>query len=405
MKYYNRWIEGDLARPGSARKVRLVFGARQTGKSTLLRRLAGPRGVAIDLQDSARRLEFERRPRAFSELVMSVKGRQPTVLVDEIQKVPALLEEIQWLHDRHPGRFRFVLTGSSARRLRASSANLLPGRSHLFNLFPVLQAERGARSRVLPLPDRQAAANFPRHSLDELLLYGSLPGVLLESREARKRTLEAYSELYIEEEIRREGLVRDVGAFSRFLELAAGESGQIMNLSGVSKESGVPITTLRLFYQVLVDTFVGYWLPPYAGRDRSRLLKTPRFYFFDLGVRNAAAHLPLSADLIKLQSGKLLEHWTGLELYHRCKLLGHGYRLGFWRTVGGAEVDFVIETPRETIPVEVKWTDRPSLSDARHLAHFIELHPSRARQAFIVCRVGESRQLTERITAIPWSEL
>lgn len=404
MQYCNRWIEGPLGRPGSARKVRLVFGARQTGKSTLLRHVAGAAGLWIDLQDSSRRIEFERRPRAFSEFVLA-GPRRATVVVDEIQKVPALLDEIQWLNDRHPGRFRFALTGSSARRLRAHSANLLPGRSHLFHLFPVLQAERMVKSRVLPMPAHHPAAPFPPQNLADLLLHGSLPGVLQESREGRKRTLEAYSELYLEEEIRREGLVRDVGAFSRFLELAAIESGRTMNLVGVSKESGVPIATLRLFYQVLVDTFVGYWLPPYAGRDRSRLLKTPRFYFFDLGVRNSTARLPLSADLIKLQGGHLLEHWVGLELYHRCRLLGRGYRLGFWRTVGGAEVDFVVETPREILPIEVKWTDKPAPSDVRHLEHFMGLHPARSRRAFLVCRVAEPRRLTERITAIPWSEL
>ncbi len=405
MKYFNRQIESALGHPSSRNKIRIVFGARQVGKSTLLARLDETRSLVVDLQDSSRRLEFERRPKAFSEMLLGGKGRGLTVIVDEIQKVPALLEEIQWLYDHHPRRFRFVLSGSSARKLRRVSANLLPGRSHLFHLFPVIQSERGVNGRLLVLPRLTQSHFFPQTSLESLLLYGGLPGVVLESREGQVRSLDAYAEMYLEEEIRREGLVRDVGAFGRFLEMAALESGQIMNLTGISRESGVPIATLRLFYQVLVDTFVGYWIPPFSGRDRSRLLKTPRFYFFDLGVRNAAAGLTASRDLLKVQGGRILEHWVGLELHHRCRLLGRGHRLSFWRTVGGAEVDFVVETPKEIVPVEVKWTERPTTQDARHLEHFLDLHRNHSKRAFVVCRVDSPRQLTDRTLAIPWSEL
>jgi predicted AAA+ superfamily ATPase len=217
------------------------------------------------------------------------------------------------------------------------------------------------------------------------------------------RSLQGYTELYLEEEIRREGLVRDIGPFSRFLELAALESGKTMNLVKLSNESGIPITTLRTYYQVLIDTFVGYWLEPFATRNRKRLLTTPKFFLFDLGVRNAAARLPLNETLIRLHGGELLEHWVGLELIHRVRLLGAGYRVGFWRTVGGAEVDFVVQTPKEIIAIEVKWTDKPSPSDARHLELFLKGVPK--GKGFVVCRVKEPRALTPRVQAIPWSDL
>ena len=408
MKYLHRWLEGPLSRPASLGKVRLLLGARQTGKSTLLNHLVSSRDtVVIDLQDSTRRREMERRPRALTDLLLGQNRRRQTVLVDEIQKVPALLEEIQFLYDKYPGRFEFWLTGSSARRLRTSSANLLPGRSHLFHLYPILQAERAAKGRILALPGKVSPPRFPERSLNHCLMLGSLPGPSLESAATAIKSLESYAELYLEEEVRREGLVRDVGAFSRFLELAAMESGQTMNLVKLSNESGIPVATLRLYYQVLVDTFVGYWLEPYVGRTRKRLLTTPKFFFFDLGVRNAAARLPMNESLLRLQGGPLLEQWVGLELLHRTRLLGAGYRLGFWRTVGGAEIDFIVETPRAIIPVEVKWTDRPTPADARHLELFLKNPPDprKTRKGFVVCRVGEPRQLTPHVQAIPWNTL
>ena len=176
----------------------------------------------------------------------------------------------------------FIITGSSARRLRGVSANLLPGRVHQYHIFPVVLDERNVdrKSTLLPLPlKRNWNPGFPVPAIEEMLLYGNLPGVIQETRNSRKATLEAYSEIYLEEEIRREALVRRIGPFARFLELAALESGNIMNLTGLSQQLGIAVTTLRTFYQVLVDTFVGYWLMPFSTRSRKRLLTTPKFYF------------------------------------------------------------------------------------------------------------------------------
>jgi predicted AAA+ superfamily ATPase len=218
----------------------------------------------------------------------------------------------------------------------------------------------------------------------------------------RAATLSTYAEVYLEEEIRREAVVRDVGAFARFLTLAAAESGRVMNLSGLSQESGVPVATIRNFYQVLVDTFVGTWIGPYGRSGRKEILSTPRFLFFDVGVRNAAADLPLSRGLLKTEAGSLFEQWVLLELLARTAYLGRGHGVSFWKTRHGAEVDAVVETPRGDIPIEVKWTENPRPTDARHLELFLDAYPRRATRGFVVCRVPSPRKLTDRVTAIPW---
>jgi predicted AAA+ superfamily ATPase len=215
--------------------------------------------------------------------------------------------------------------------------------------------------------------------------------------------LEAYVDLYLEEEIRREALVRSLGPFQQFLELAAIESGRIINLSNLSRESGVPVATLRTYYQVLEDTFVGYRIPAFGATGRKRVLTTPRFLFYDNGVRNAAARYRFSSDLLRTQTGQLFENWVGQELLHRCLYAGRAYRLSFWRTVHGAEVDYVLETPDEVIPIEVKATESPVLTDASHLRLFLDTYPERCRRGFVVCRCRAPRRLSDRVEAIPWS--
>lgn len=402
-----RWIEGQLRGAMSKHKVRIVFGARQTGKSTLLRGLAPPNALFINLQDRRERLRFERQPDELIKMLRAEHGSR-TVLIDEIQKVPALLDDIQLLYDENPKRFEFILTGSSARKLRTSAANLLPGRAHQYHLFPLISKERQDTlpSVILGLKhSKPFHPGFPAPDIETILIYGNLPGIVLEKEITRRATLESYAEIYLEEEIRREALVRNIGPFSRFLELAALEAGQVMNLTNLSQQSGIPVVTLRSFYQVLVDTFIGFWLDPFTGRTRKRLLTTPMFYFFDLGVRNALARIPLTKQSIKLQAGTLFQQWAVTELRNRCGYLGHSFRLYFWRSVSGAEVDIILETPEELIPIEVKWTENPRQTDARHLISFIKNYPKQARRGFIVCRCPHRLQISEQITAIPWQEM
>lgn len=408
--YRVRALEPALFAIRSRHKVRLLFGARQTGKTVLLRH--GLRSEAtrfFNLQESDLRRRFEADPAAFRREVLALPRKVTQVAVDEIQKVPALLEEIQALHDAAPRRHQFFLTGSSARQLRARSANLLPGRAHTFRIHPVCawEMEDGGDLELPPPGAWRVAAGprFRRPALERLLRLGSLPGILAESRAQAAATLASYVETYLEEEIRGEAIVREMGPFLVFLRLAANESGGALNLAKLSQESGVAASTLRTYYQVLVDTFTGHWVLPYTKSSRKRLLATPRFYFFDLGVRNAAAELSLEGRISAAEGGPLLEHQVAQELLARADYAGRGHRVAFWRTSTGLEVDFIWQSPKEDLPIEVKWTDRPRPHDARHLERFLDEYPKRARRGLLVCRCPEPQQLTDRIRAIGWDRL
>jgi predicted AAA+ superfamily ATPase len=205
--------------------------------------------------------------------------------------------------------------------------------------------------------------------------------------------------------VRAPGLQQNLGDYGRFLELAAVESGKAVNLTKISQESGVPISTVRGFYQVLEDTLMGFSLPPYQGSGRSRILKTRKFYFFDVGVRNAVARLPLDRRLLAIEGGHLLEHWVGCELMARLGYLGRSWRLSFWRTTDGAEVDYVLETPKEVIPIEARFTQNPRPADAAGIEHFITRHPGRVKRGYLVCRSRRPEQLSRHVMAIPWESL
>ncbi len=408
--FFRRHLSDVLLSGASNDKVRLLFGARQTGKTALLAHLlAGAETASFNLQDSSLRRRLESDPSSFSREVRALPRATRHVLVDEVQKVPALLDEIQDLYDADPTRYQFFLTGSSARRLRTHSSNLLPGRSHVYSIYPISRWETDTHLAD-SWPWSQAATPcddppFPAQGLERMLVYGGLPGVRQENPDSAPRTLEAYVENYVEEEIRREAAARDLGAFSTFLRLAAFEAGRTINLAHLSQETGIAATTVRNFYQVLVDTFIGHWMEPYSRPGRKRLLSTPRFYFFDLGVRNAAARLALDDRLLDSGSGPLFEQWVALELLARAGYRGRSHRVSFWRTKNGAEVDFVYEAPREDVPIEVKWTSRPRPGDARHVETFLDLYPERAHRGVVICRVEQVQQLTDRVVALPWSAL
>lgn len=407
--YYSRFLQSYIAPPESKgkagrekRHVKLVLGARQTGKSTLLHHCSreGKNACSINLQDRALRRRYEADD---GLLVRELRARPEidTVIIDEIQKVPALLDDIQLLFDEDPGRFQFHLTGSSARQLKRKSANLLPGRVHSYVLSPVLQAEQ-RKAEILPL-QMAGGHKFPLRTLEQYLVFGNLPGLYGEDPSLWPDTLAAYAELYIENEIRQENVVDDMGAFARFLRLAALESGQYVNFTKLASAVGVAANTLRNFYQVLEDTYVGIRIQPFA-RSRKRITQSPRFVIFDPGVRHVLADLPLNNTLLKLDAGHIFEQWVLAELYYRARYMGKGYGVSTWSAVTGAEVDAIVETPDEVVPVEVKWTEHPSPRDAQHVETFLRLHSEISHHGYVVCRCPERQQLTATITAIPWNE-
>jgi predicted AAA+ superfamily ATPase len=410
---FDRWFAGMLREKLSRPYVHLVFGARQTGKSTLLRSLLPPETLVVNLADPRERTRHLADPGALLDLCRTLAADQQGrfVFVDEAQAVPSVFDAVQHLYDNDKLRWRFVLCGSSARKLRRIGANLLPGRSFYHRLLPLTLAEHPANEppipyAVSPLPFAWGEGHphtkpFPAEDLLTRLAYGDLPGVVAAPEPDRAEMLRAFAFVHLEEEIRREALVKDWGAFVRFLQLAAAESGQIVNFAAISQESGVSQPTVKSHYQLLEDMFVGFRVEAFSRSRRKALLSTPKFLFFDLGVRHAAAGLTTSRDVVLVNPGAFFEQWVGIELWKRLQYLGEG-RLFHLRTKDGAEVDFIIERAGTLTPIEVKWTERPAVQDARRLLTFLAEHPKQAKHGYIVCRCSAPLRLHDQITALPW---
>jgi uncharacterized protein len=412
---FSRWVEPLWKKKFSTPYVHLVFGARQTGKSTLLRQLLPEAAIWLDFSRPAERAEYLRDPDRLVQRCLALpKSRaRATIVVDGAQNVPAIFDAVQHLYDSDKRRFRFVLCGSSARKLRVTGANLLPGRSVLHRLYPLTLWERppaevgsASAETPVPMPARGAVKEprFPAADLFERLTFGDLPGVATAARAQRTDLLRGYTLAYLEEELRREALIKNWPAFARFLQLAAAESGQMINYAGISREAGMSLPTVKTYYQLLEDMFIGFRVTAFSGSPRKSLLSTERFFFFDLGVRNAAAELPLETAAVRGNPGPLFEQWVGIELWKRLQYFGGG-KLHYLRTKAGAEVDFIVAHRGRLHPIEVKWTERPTIADARHLLTFLQEHPRQAPKGSVICRCATPLALSDRVTALPWTHL
>ena len=409
---FDRWYAEPLEKKLKRPFVHLMFGARQTGKSTILNALLPSDTLRIDLSDPEERSRHLARPGEFLALCRGLPAQRKgqVVFVDEVQSVPAIFDAVQHLYDGDKERWRFVLCGSSARKLRRTGANLLPGRSFIHRLYPLTLVEHPPVLKTphavspLPLlwPGGGSPSNpFPAWDLEARLAYGALPGIVASEEEDRPELLKAFAIIHMEEEIRREALVKDWGAFLRFLHLAAAESGQILNYAAISQEIGISQPTVKAYYQLLEDMFMGFRVPAYARSPRKNLLSTPKFFFFDLGVRHAAAGLIPSLEAVKVNPGPFLEQWVGIELWKRLQYLGRG-KLHYQRSRQGAEVDFIIENNSSLTPIEVKWTEHPKLQDARHLLTFLQEHPKQAKRGYLICRCSRPMEIHENVAALPW---
>jgi predicted AAA+ superfamily ATPase len=297
------------------------------------------------------------------------------------------MDGVQYLIDEKLGQF--ILTGSSARKLRhVKHINLLPGRLIQLRLDPLTIPEI-----ALPLP-----------KIEDLLLYGSLPAIRLEENfSIREEELESYVDLYLEEEVRSEALVRDIGAFEVFLRLAAIESGNIMNFDKISQDVGVARTTISSYYQILEDCLIAERIQPYTEScTRKKLVKSSKYLFFDLGLRRLAAeeHAILPENYL----GSLFEQFIGLELIRWSRLQDSKISVHFWRDTAGPEVDWLLKWRDCLLPIEVKWTETPTFRDAKHLSLFLRDYPQ-AKKGFIICRVSTPQVLGEGIEAISWQHL
>ena len=363
-----------------------LFGPRQTGKTTLLAQLTSqsPR-FEVTLLNTETVLNYSREPGRFRREVAYWVERNPggIVIVDEIQKLPSLLDEIHQLLDTLAGRVTFVMTGSSARKLKRASANLLGGRAWPYSLFPLTYRELGN--------DFDLAA---------ALRFGTLPPVVGRNEVYCCRFLKAYAQTYLKEEILQEALVRNVPAFGRFLELAADQSGSLVNYSNFASETGVASKTIRDYYQMLEDTLVAFSIQPYVRSARRRLTLHPIYRLFDLGVCNALCGRLKAPPMRGTDAyGRLFEQFVVLELKRLLAYREKDWPLHYWRTSHGAEVDIVFETDRGVWAVEVKSGEVIRQAELGGLRSFRADHPD----ARLIC-VGDIPRPFKHgyIECLPW---
>ncbi|MBI4690282.1 MAG: ATP-binding protein [Nitrospirae bacterium] len=384
------------------RQSALILGPRQTGKTTLIKKcLSGMKNIMdYPLQNPAIRQEMETDP---SILIKQIKAHKntPFVFIDEAQKVPELFDSVQYLIDEKMAYF--IITGSSARKLKRKGVNLLPGRVKTYRLDPMQWNEFGwIKDNAVEIPGMRNINRIEGFTFEQSMIYGSLPGIVgLPDDSERSEMLRAYTHIYLEEEIRAEALSRKIGAFGRFLELAAQESGTSPNLTKLSLESGVSVPTIKEFYSVLEDTLVVEKIEPYLKNARKRILASPRYYFFDTGVRNALSRIPLNTAMLNVEKGRLFEHAVILEIIRRIRSSGLDYKVYYWRTGGGAEVDCIIDTGTELIPVEIKAGERVMTSELRGIKSFMDSY-KKAVHGFVITNGRIPERLTDRVTAIPW---
>ena len=377
---YERAIQPLLSR---GRRSILLLGPRQVGKSTLLGLLEPD--LVINLASPAAFRDYVTRPDRLEAELRAADSSTRTVLLDEVQRVPALLDAVQVILDDMPGRFRFLLSGSSARKLRRGQANLLPGRIHVHYLHPLLASEMGSEFR-----------------LERVLAHGSLPGIYSErDPAARERDLRSYVDTYLREEIQLEALVRDIGAYTRLLEHVAAASGRVLNLRALCGDAGVSYETARRYLGVLEDTLVAFRVPAWRGSDRSRLIAHPRVFLFDLGVRNALLRRPLDRPL-EDERGLLLEHLVAYELHRRAGDLWPEARLWHFRTHGGTEVDFVLEVGRELGGIDVK-SSRDVRAKSLAALDGLAAHTRQLKRRIVVF-LGARRQKLNGVEVLPLEE-
>ena len=353
------------------KKPILLLGPRQVGKSTLVRSVMPPGAIVFNLAEADTFRVLSANP----ELIRQrLRDDTTHLFIDEAQKIPELFDEAQVLIDRDP-KLRIVLSGSSARKLRRSGINLLPGRIWQRELFPLVYPETGS--------DR----------ISDRLVRGSLPGIL-DSEDFREELLN-YVGLYLDEEVRSEGLVRGIGSFSRFLTVAALSNGKQLNFTEVANDTGIKLNTVRSYFEILEDTLIASMLSPFRKTKTRKSVASPKFFLFDHGVVNSL----LGSFEIGQQGdafGTALEHLIFLELRAFISYQKPSYQLTYWRTHSQFKVDFILG---DEIAIEVKSSHRVTERDERGFRALLEDIPLKRR--IIVCREPFERKSNSGVEILP----
>lgn len=355
-----------------------LLGPRGTGKTWLMR-MRHPDAVFIDLLDPETLRALAARPERLRELI-DAHPACTHVVIDEVQKLPMLLEVVHLLIEEHRG-FRFILTGSSARSLRRGGVNLLGGRAMQLSLHPFMASELGARFR-----------------LDDALRFGMLP--IVHAARSPEERVRGYNALYLREEVQMEGLVRNLGGFSRFLEAISFSQASVLNLANVARECDVNRKTVEGYLDVLTDLLLAIRLPVFSRRAQRALVGHPKFFFFDVGVFRAnrpSGPLDAPSEI----DGAALETLVAQHLHAWCAYSPGNHGLSYWRTRSGVEVDFVVYGSREFHALEVKNTAVLRPADFRGLASFAADYPQAT--CWLLYR-GRERLLRDGVLCVPVEE-
>ena len=367
-----RW----LSLPASPTQSFFLWGPRQTGKSSLLKHTY-PQAMRIDLLKTDEFLRYTNQPSLFREEVQASPSPR-LVIIDEVQKVPPLLDEVHWLIENTSTVFG--LCGSSARKVRRGHANLLGGRAIRYELYGLVSAELESQFDLLRMLNQ---GYLPPHYLSD----------------APRPLLRAYVNDYLKEEIASEGLVRNLPAFANFLNVASLSDTELINYSAIARDCGVSSPAVKEYFQILIDTRLGHYLPAYTKRPKRRVIQAPKFYFADVGIVNTLAKrgpLEPGSELF----GKALENWVCHELTAHASYSGLFYELSYWRLASGIEVDFILDDMQ--CAIEVKGTANPSAQHLQGLRELKKEHP-RLKRRIVVCLTPRARKTDDGIDILPVS--
>ena len=362
-----------------------LFGARNTGKSTYLKHTFKENTLWYDLLNFEIEERFSKNPNALYEMVKAAPESITHIVIDEIQKVPKLLDVVHRLMGET--HHLFILTGSSARKLKRGGANLLAGRAFVYNFFPLTSFEIGKSFNL----------NFT-------LQWGSLPELFIfDEDKERSQFLQAYANTYLKEEIWDEHFIRHLDPFRKFLEVAAQANGKIINYSNIARDVGVEDKTVASFFSLLEDTLIGFFLEPFHNSFRKRLSEKPKFYFFDSGVVRALAR-QLSTPLIEktFAYGEAFEHFIILEIVRLAHYFETEYRFSYLRTPSDVEVDLIVERPGKPILfLEIKSCEEIDRTD---LSAFIRITKDFGEcEALVLSRDPYSKKM-EHVLSMNWQE-
>ena len=361
---------------GRGKESCFLWGARQTGKSTLLKSLF-PSSPYYDLLLSDEFERFNRHPKIFrEELLADPTVKKFPIIVDEVQKVPILLDEIQWLIVNHG--LQFILCGSSARKLKRGHGNLLGGRAIRYELFPLVYRE------------------IPNFNLLHALNFGFLPRHYRQANPSR--LIKSYVGDYLKEEIAAEALTRNIPAFGRFLEASAFSNGEIVNYHNIASECGVSAPTVKEYFQILEDTLIGRFVPSFQKRPKRRVILAPKFYFFDVGLANCLLKRGKIVDRSET-FGKAFEHFISQEIFAYRHYSGKDYAISYWRTASQLEVDFILGD--HELAIEVKGTHETQHNHLKGLRAFQEEY--KVKRSIVVSLDPKIRK-TNGIWIYPWKD-